>query len=57
VKKGGVDLDGECRFGHAAGFSPRYNPRFVTDINADGKADVIGFGKSGAFVYLIPGDE
>jgi len=43
--------------GTDAGFSAEYHPRFVTDINADGKADLIEFGRPGTFVYLIPGED
>jgi hypothetical protein len=43
--------------GTDAGFSAGNLPRFVTDINADGKADLVEFGRPGTFVYLIPGDE
>ena len=43
--------------GANVGFSAQYHPRFVSDVNADGKADLIEFGRPGTFVYLIPGSD
>jgi hypothetical protein len=32
------------------------NPRFVTDINGDGRADIVGFGDTGVWTALGNGD-
>lgn len=33
----------------------KINPRFVTDLNNDGKADIIGFANANALTYLSKG--
>jgi hypothetical protein len=44
-------------FGYGAGgwTSQNLYPRLLADANADGKADIIGFGKAGAYVSLSTG--
>jgi hypothetical protein len=44
-------------FGYSAGGWTSQNtyPRMVADVNADGKADAIGFGSAGAYVALSTG--
>lgn len=45
-----------ANFGHiAGGWDVAYNPRFMADVNADGKADVVGFGGSSVWVSTSTG--
>jgi hypothetical protein len=46
-----------ANFGRGAGgwLSQNAYPRFVADVNADGRGDVVGFGASGVFVALSTG--
>ncbi|MFI7483526.1 FG-GAP repeat domain-containing protein [Kocuria sp. M1R5S2] len=37
-------------FGHAQGWRVGRHPRHVADVNADGRADVVGFGHAGVWV-------
>ncbi len=39
----------------AGGWRVDMHPRFLADVNGDGKADVIGFGNAGAYVSLSNG--
>ena len=46
-----------ANFGYnAGGWRVEKHPRFVKDINGDGKADIIGFGSSGVFIVLSKGN-
>lgn len=37
-------------FGTATGWTVRTNPRYVTDVDGDGRADIVGFGGNGVYV-------
>jgi len=40
---------------NAGGWRVEYHPRFIADVNADGRDDIIGFGNAGAYVSLSTG--
>jgi len=42
--------------GYNQGWRVDQNPRFVTDVTGDGKADLVGFGTNGVWVALSNGD-
>jgi hypothetical protein len=43
-------------FGYNTGWRVDQNPRFVVDLNGDGKADIVGYGDAGIWVALGNGD-
>ncbi len=43
-------------FGPDQGWQQNENPRFLADINGDGKADIVGFGDSAVYVAFSKGD-
>lgn len=43
-------------FGYSAGWLTSQHPRHLTDVNGDGRADVVGFGDGGVYVALSHGD-
>ena len=42
---------------NAGGWRVDKHPRFMADVNGDGKDDVVGFGEAGAYVSLSQGDK
>ncbi|RXW17551.1 hypothetical protein EST38_g8311 [Candolleomyces aberdarensis] len=42
--------------GHAGGWQVNKHPRFVADINGDGRGDIVGFGSAGVYVAIGNGD-
>jgi hypothetical protein len=42
-------------FGSSAGWAVHAHPRFVLDMNSDGRADVVGFADDGVYVALSTG--
>lgn len=42
-------------YGYDTGWRVSQHPRFVTDVNGDGRDDVVGFGNAGAYVSLSNG--
>lgn len=43
-------------FGYDQGWRVDKHPRFVTDLNGDGRADIVGFGDAGVWTALGNGD-
>lgn len=42
--------------GYNSGWTPAEHPRFVIDLNGNGKADIIGFGAAGVWTAMNKGD-
>lgn len=43
------------QFGAAAGWSVQHHPRTLTDVNGDGRADIVAFASDGVYVALNTG--
>lgn len=43
-------------FGYNQGWRVEKHPRYVVDLNGDGKSDIIGFGDAGVYVAMNNGD-